>query len=299
MKEEWKTIPDWDLYEISNLGRLRGKDRIVNNHGGPYVRKSKLLKPAKDKYGYYTFCFNQNGKKKNIKIHRLVAECFIPNPENKPCVNHIDNNPSNNRVDNLELCTHQENTDWMITQGRFDRTPEWLDNLHKSQESTYKAVKGTNIATGETLYFNKLNSVNEMGFQPSCVCNCCSNKNGITQHHGYTWEYISQEEYETAIKNTSAPQEISHRNAKVYLTRKVQNITTGEIFNSVKEAKEKYGLARMNIKRAIQKGWKIQGCEWRYLSEKRDNAQLIDAQKSKEIERESKDKGGINSSESA
>ena len=55
MEEKWVTIPEWDLYEISNLGRLRGKDRIIKNHGGFYLREARLLKPIKDKHGYFTF----------------------------------------------------------------------------------------------------------------------------------------------------------------------------------------------------------------------------------------------------
>lgn len=190
MIEEWKTVPEWDLYEISNFGNLRGKDRVVKNHGGTYIRKARELKTVPDKLGYRTFRFKQDGKSKSEKIHRLVAKAFIPNPENKPCVNHIDNNPSNNRVDNLEWCTMQENTDWMIKQGRFKRTPQWLERLHKSQEPTYKAVVGTNIQTGEKIYFDRVNAVREAGFQPSCVCVCCKHKKGITQHKGYVWEYV-------------------------------------------------------------------------------------------------------------
>lgn len=271
MKEEWRTIPDWDLYEISNYGNLRCKDRIIKNNAGEYLRKARMLKPAYDKYGYKTFWFTQDGRKQNIKIHRLVAQVFIPNPENKPCVNHIDNNPSNNHVDNLEWCTMQENTDWMIVQGHFERTDEWLDNLHAAQEPTYKPVKGTNISTGEVLYFNRLNAVRDMGFHPSCVCVCCKNKNGVTQHLGYMWEYITKEEYENAVgkdNNILSQQKATPtKSLRKFNTKRIQNITTGEIFNSVKDAKEKYGLARMNIKRAIRNGWKIQGCEWRYLDD--------------------------------
>lgn len=190
MKEEWRTVPNWDLYEISNYGRLRSKDRIVRDNKGQYLKKGRLLKPVKDKYGYYTFWLKQDGKEKNMKIHRLVAFAFIPNPDKKPCINHIDNNPSNNRVDNLEWCTMKENTAWMIKQGRFKRTKQWLDRLHKSQEPIYKAVKGTNIETGEILIFNSVNSVREKGFQPSCVCVCCKHKKGVKQHKGYRWEYI-------------------------------------------------------------------------------------------------------------
>lgn len=190
MKEEWRTVPEWDLYEISNMGRLKSKDRLIRNNGGKYLRKETMLKPVPDKHGYLTFRLSQDNKKKSAKIHRLVAMAFIPNPENKPCVNHIDNDPSNNRVDNLEWCTMQENTDWMIKQGRFKRTQQWLDRLHKSQEPTYKGVVGTNLATGEKIYFERLNGVREAGFQPSCVCVCCKGKNGVTQHKGYKWEYV-------------------------------------------------------------------------------------------------------------
>lgn len=194
MKEEWRTVPEWNLYEISNFGRLRGKDRTIRENYRPYLRKGRLLKPNKDRHGYYVFSFKQDGRKKELKIHRLVAMCFIPNPENKPCVNHIDNNPSNNHVTNLEWVTMQENTDWMIKQGRFKRTKQWLDRLHESQSKDYKPIKGINIMTGEKLYFVNLNSVRNMGFLPSSVCNCCKGKRN--KHKGYRWEYITKEEYE-------------------------------------------------------------------------------------------------------
>lgn len=192
MTEEWRTIPEWDLYEVSNFGRLKGKDRIIKNNGGSYLRKSRLLKPVVGKLGYKMFCFNQNGKKKKIYIHRLVAKMFIPNPENKPCVNHIDNNPANNRVDNLEWCTMQENTDWMIKQGRFERTEEWHKHNIEGQRAYFKGVIATNIKTGDKLYFESVNSVREMGFQPSCVSVCCQGKRSF--HKGYSWEYLSDGE---------------------------------------------------------------------------------------------------------
>ena len=293
MKEEWRTIPDWNLYEISNLGNLRSKDRIIRNNNGEYLRKGRVLKTVDDKHGYKTFRFTQNGRQQSIKIHRLVAQVFIPNPENKPCVNHLDNNPANNHVDNLEWCTMQENTDWMIAQGRFERTEEWLNNLHVSQEPIYKPVKGTNISTGESLYFNRLNAVKSMGFQPSCVCVCCKNKNGVTQHLGYTWKYITKEEYENAIgksnNNLLQQKATPNKSLRKSNTKRIQNITTGEIFHSVKEAREKYGLARMDIKRAMVKGWKIQGCEWRYID---------DTSEGVEIQHETRqNKGNIDTSE--
>lgn len=186
--EEWRTVPNWDLYEVSSFGRVKGKRRLIRRGKNEYIREEKILKPQKDKHGYYCIWLKQDGKVKNAKVHRLVCEAFIPNPKGKPCVNHKDNNPSNNHVENLEWVTMQENTDWMIKQGRFKRTKEWLDNLHNTQrERFYKRVKGINIKTGETIYFESVNSVAKKGFQPSCVSNCCNGK--AATHKGYKWEF--------------------------------------------------------------------------------------------------------------
>lgn len=193
MKEVWKTIPEWNLYEISNLGNIKGKERIIREgRKNAYIRKERLLKPITSKLGYKSFMFKQDGKNKKEYIHRLVAKMFIPNPQNKPCVNHIDNNPSNNCVDNLEWCTMQENTDWMIKQGRFERTEEWHKHNKEGQRPYYKGVIATNVNTGEKIYFESIQSVKDKGFQPSCVCVCCKNKRGTKQHLGYYWEYANE-----------------------------------------------------------------------------------------------------------
>lgn len=116
-----------------------------------------------------------------------MGEHFIDNPDNKPCINHIDSNPLNNHFLNLEWCTHQENMDHMHATGRAKRTKKWIENLHKSQEVGYRAVVATNIKTSNKIYFNSINFTKEQGFHPSCVCSCC---NGIRKtHKGYTWRY--------------------------------------------------------------------------------------------------------------
>ena len=188
--EIWRTIPGWNLYEVSNLGNIRGKRRTIINNKGSYVREPVAINTRKDQHGYLQFCMKQDGRRKLMKVHRAVAMAFIPNPENKPCVNHIDNNPANNHLENLEWVTHQENTDWMIKQGRFKRTPQWLDRLHKTQkERQYKPVIATNKKTGEEIVFESVNSTKEKGFEPSCVSTCC---NGIrASHKGYTWRFAN------------------------------------------------------------------------------------------------------------
>ena len=171
----WKDVEGYEgIYKISDTGIL------MNQFG-------KVLKPGDNGHGYASIYLWKNRKKKKHYIHRLVAEAFIPNPEQKPYINHIDNNPRNNHVKNLEWCTPKENVDWMQVQGRNRRTKEWLDNLHKSQEPTYKPVKATNIETGEVLLFKSVNSTRESGFEPSSVCWCCKGKR--QSHAGYRWEY--------------------------------------------------------------------------------------------------------------
>lgn len=175
--EQWKVIEGYDSYEVSNTGKVRSK------------RKGSLLKLLDNGKGYYKAQLYYEGKAQKEYVHRLVASAFIPNPTNKLYVNHIDNNPSNNDVSNLEWCTHQENMEWMKKQGRNKRTQKWLEHLHLAQSKEYRAVIGKNIETGQIIRFEKLNDVKKAGFQPSCVCCCCNGTRNVTQHKGYRWEY--------------------------------------------------------------------------------------------------------------
>ena len=119
--EIWKDIPEYEgVYQVSNLGRIRSLDREItyaNRKTGLY--KGRIMKLKMSKYGYVVFHFSVDNKKKAISVHRLVAETFIPNPDNKPCVNHIDCNRANNKVSNLEWCTHKENVQHSIKCGTF------------------------------------------------------------------------------------------------------------------------------------------------------------------------------------
>lgn len=111
MTEVWKPIKGYEeLYEASALGRVRSLDRVSKSTlGNPYIRKGKVLKAninGKNRVVYRLF---KDGKGKSINGHRLIAETFIPKVSGKPQVNHIDGNPTNNEISNLEWCTNQEN----------------------------------------------------------------------------------------------------------------------------------------------------------------------------------------------
>lgn len=113
----WKTIEGYTgLYEVSDRGVIRSITHDVmqvNVHGSLMKRTylGKELKPRKAKNGYYYVHLSRGGLRKTVKNHRMVAETFLPNPDNKPCVNHIDGNKLNNSVNNLEWVTYLENSE--------------------------------------------------------------------------------------------------------------------------------------------------------------------------------------------
>lgn len=109
--EIYKDVIGWETdYQVSNFGNVRSIDKIIiKNNGSTYNRIGKILKPGIQSKGYKNVVFSRVGKFYQQKVHRLVGINFIDNPENKPQINHIDGNPSNNNVDNLEWATASEN----------------------------------------------------------------------------------------------------------------------------------------------------------------------------------------------
>lgn len=109
MKEIWKDIKNYEgLYQISNFGKVKSVKRVVKRGDNFKPVNERILKHYLHK-GYPEVVLSKEGKTKTHSIHRLVAEVFIPNPNNYPCVNHKDENPKNNYVDNLEWCTYSYN----------------------------------------------------------------------------------------------------------------------------------------------------------------------------------------------
>lgn len=108
--EKWEEISGYEgLYQISSFGNAKSLDRIIKTKQGYVCRKGRNIKPALNSCGYLCITLCKNGTRKTVFIQRLVAETFIANPENKKEVNHLNGNKLDNRIDNLEWCTHSEN----------------------------------------------------------------------------------------------------------------------------------------------------------------------------------------------
>ena len=116
MNEIWSKIEGFEnSYEVSNLGRVRGKFRTRKSKGtSTSVVRGIILNQKTDKDGYKEVALCKDGKMHYKRVHRLVASAFIPNPNNYPIINHIDENPSNNCVSNLEWCSKSYNTKYSV-----------------------------------------------------------------------------------------------------------------------------------------------------------------------------------------
>lgn len=109
-QEVWKQYPEFNFIEVSNLGEVRTKDRIVTcSNGRKQFVKGRVLKQSDNGRGYMYVRFKVNGKPIYRYVHRIMGISFLPNPNNLPEVNHIDCNPKNNRLENVEWCSSRYN----------------------------------------------------------------------------------------------------------------------------------------------------------------------------------------------
>jgi hypothetical protein len=143
--ENWKDIQGYEgLYQISNLGNIKGIQRIVKHSTVGVTRNvpEKLISTFLTK-GYKRVNLWKDNKDKKHPVHVLIAQAFIPNPQNKPCVNHIDGKPSNNNINNLEWVTHSENSQHAANMGLISTGEKCnLTKLTEKQVLEIRALKG-------------------------------------------------------------------------------------------------------------------------------------------------------------
>mgnify|MGYP004693328999 CR=1 FL=1 len=192
MIEEWKNIDGYDgFYQISNFGRVKSVERtityITTNQSGKEFQTSKycperILKTA-DIRGYEIVSLGKSSKKKTYQVHRLVAEYFIPNQNNYPQVNHKDENKKNNRVDNLEWCTVEYNSNYGT---RNQRIAEKL----KDNENYYIPVLCYDLNNNFVKRYDSAEQAGqELGISGSGITACCRLYYGRTSAGGFKWKY--------------------------------------------------------------------------------------------------------------
>ncbi len=140
--EIWKDIKDYEgLYQVSNLGR-------VKSLGNSNTRKEKILKPVYHAR-YYQVTLSKNNVCIQYRIHRLVAEAFIPNPKHLPIINHKDENPLNNCVENLEWCDAIYNNNYNNKGKRISKTKMGHSVSKETREKISKSLKNYFVKKGE------------------------------------------------------------------------------------------------------------------------------------------------------
>jgi len=157
--EIWKEIKGHKGYEVSNCGRVKSLNyRRTGNE--------KVLRPQMNRTGYLYLCFGDHHTK--IKVHRLVAEAFVPNPDNLPEVNHIDEDKTNNHADNLEWCSHAYNIKYSHNIAVEQLDPD--GHVVKRWESAKEAER-------------------QGGFLHSPICECCKGRKH--RYKGFLWRYAT------------------------------------------------------------------------------------------------------------
>ena len=177
--EEWKSVKEWeDYYEVSTWGRVRSRQYSKRHKGTGH-----LLKIHYDRNGYGQVTFTTKGIRKTYYVHRLVANAFIPNPNNYTDVNHKDENSSNNHVDNLEWISHKENMQYGTQAKRGAETKK-----KRYYDTNQVFIKVKCMDTG-IIYNSIRQAEKETGMTGHDIFKSCKGENTS----GLSWEFIDWE----------------------------------------------------------------------------------------------------------
>lgn len=171
-EEEWRPVVGWEgLYEVSNLGGVRSLDRIVNHGRGlTRVYKGRNRKVYVGKTGYLAVGLSNDGKSITSNVHRMIAEAFIPNPERHPYVRHLNDEKTDNRIENLAWGTPSDNSQDALRNG-----------VHRNQNTEKTSCKRGHELIGENLHVTS---------KGSRVCKECQKMHQVANREKYLQEGI-------------------------------------------------------------------------------------------------------------
>jgi len=189
--EVWKEIKGYEgFYEVSNFGRIRSISRYIKQKNNSTKNiEGKILKPILNNKGkgYLMVALSKNGREKRYYIHRLVAEAFISNKYNKKEVNHIDENPQNNKINNLEWVTHLENSNHGTRGKRISKNlKEWCKN-NRVKKVMQISLNGIFIKEWESAKEVE----KELGINSKGISLCATKRRKTAG--GYKWTYILED----------------------------------------------------------------------------------------------------------
>ena len=193
--EIWKDVPGYEgEYMVSNYGKVLFVGRyIARNTGALTCTEPHLLTWRTNKDGYAQVDLWKSNKSKRMYVHRLVAISFLDNPNNYPCIDHIDTDKLNNYIQNLRWCNHSMNNSNPLTREHFNKT---CISLRVMGRWIQREVIGINIIDRDDIRaYTTISESKKDGFNPSQVSACCLGKRKT--HKGFEFHYLS--DYESLI----------------------------------------------------------------------------------------------------
>lgn len=184
MEEVWKPVEGYEeFYQVSNMGRVRSIDRIVAKGWRPYLKHGRVLAPQARQHGYLSVWLYTGDAKKQVSVHRLVAEAFCERKEGQDEVNHLNENKQDNRAENLAWCTRSENCSY--GEKLAESRKKWRNRADRS-----KAVRQYTLSGEFVKEYPSLHEVRrQTGFGEGNICHAINGK--YTHAYGYVWKYAS------------------------------------------------------------------------------------------------------------
>lgn len=181
--EEWRDVVGYEgYYQVSNLGNVRSLDRFVECRGSMRFQKGRIMHPGSDGFGYKQVILH-NKKGKLFKVHRLVAEAFIPNPDNLPVVNHKDEVKWNNNVENLEWCTVLYNL-------MYNDMNKRRNSKNRTNSIPVKQIKDGKVLN---VYPSMREVTRVLNANSGNISLCCRGLRNSA--YGYQWRYAESEDF--------------------------------------------------------------------------------------------------------
>lgn len=190
MAEIWKDIKGYEgIYQVSNLGRVCSLDRYVNSkYGSKRFVSGGMLKLQSDKYGYNVVCLSKGkrNKRKLCKVHRLVAKAFIPNPNKKTEVNHMNGVRDDNRVENLEWVTSSENMvhSFRVLKRKFISPQKGRFGKDNKTSKTVIQIDGESVIA---IFCGTKEAERKTGINRTSISMVCNNKRPFAG--GFKWKF--------------------------------------------------------------------------------------------------------------